>query len=260
MNNYRLYGKPPYTIVVVHGGPGAPGEMKPVAEELSRNFGVIEPLQTENSIAGQNEELKKVIETNTTLPVTLIGHSWGAMLSFIFTARNNELVKKLILISSSVFEEKYATNIMQTRYDRLSSEERQKLNSLLKRLNNPTEKDKNVIFTELGKYSFKTDSYRPMPHESSDFTFQYYIYKKVWKEAEIFRKNGEFLKLGKLIHCPVVAIHGDYDPHPPEGIKTPLNNVLDNFKFVLLKNCGHYPWLEKEAKDIFYKIVNKELQ
>ena len=60
-NNFRIYGKPPFSVAVVHGGPGAPGEMKPVAEELSKNFGVIEPLQTASSVEGQIEELKKVI-------------------------------------------------------------------------------------------------------------------------------------------------------------------------------------------------------
>lgn len=31
MNNIRVYGEPPYSVAVLHGGPGAPGEMAPVA-------------------------------------------------------------------------------------------------------------------------------------------------------------------------------------------------------------------------------------
>ena len=46
MRNFRLYGNKPYKIAVIHGGPGAPGEMAPVARELSSDYGVIEPLQT----------------------------------------------------------------------------------------------------------------------------------------------------------------------------------------------------------------------
>jgi hypothetical protein len=44
MKNPRLYGRPPYRIAVLHGGPGAAGEMKPVAEALSADFGFLEPL------------------------------------------------------------------------------------------------------------------------------------------------------------------------------------------------------------------------
>ncbi len=65
--------------------------------------------------------------------------------------------------------------------------------------------------------------------------------------------------MGKRIECPVVAIHGDYDPHPPEGIQGPLSPILKDFRFILLKNCGHLPWIEREARDLFYKILREEL-
>jgi len=58
----------------------------------------------------------------------------------------------------------------------------------------------------------------------------------------------------------VVAIHGDYDPHPPEGVKRPLAKVLRDFQFILLKNCGHLPWIEREAKGEFYEILKEELR
>lgn len=42
----RTYGQAPFKGAVLHGGPGAPGEMAPVAKELARFCGVLEPLQT----------------------------------------------------------------------------------------------------------------------------------------------------------------------------------------------------------------------
>jgi hypothetical protein len=56
MKNLRKYGKSPYEVAVVHGGPGAPGEMAPVAKELSLLTGVLEPLQTADSLEGQVRE------------------------------------------------------------------------------------------------------------------------------------------------------------------------------------------------------------
>jgi hypothetical protein len=35
MKNLRIYGKAPFNVAVIHGGPGAVGEMAPVARELS---------------------------------------------------------------------------------------------------------------------------------------------------------------------------------------------------------------------------------
>jgi len=86
MNNLRIYGTAPFNIALVHGGPGAPGEMAPVARELSSEMGVLEPLQTADSIDGQVEELKDVLETHGTPPLILVGFSWGAWLSFILAA------------------------------------------------------------------------------------------------------------------------------------------------------------------------------
>ncbi|HET8687698.1 MAG TPA: alpha/beta fold hydrolase [Methanosarcina sp.] len=85
--------------------------MAPVAREFSAFRGVLEPLQTAVTLAGEIGELKDVLEENGDLPVILIGFSWGAMLSFIFTARHPQFVKKLILIGSGPYEEKYAVNI-----------------------------------------------------------------------------------------------------------------------------------------------------
>ena len=123
MKNHRKHGEAPYTIVVIHGGPGAAGEVAPVARELSSEYGVLEPLQTAKSLDGQIIELKSAIEENGNLPITLIGFSWGAWLSYIFTAKYPNLVKKLILISSGPYEEKYVEGIQNTRMNRLSAEE-----------------------------------------------------------------------------------------------------------------------------------------
>src|SRR5437899_4952417 len=100
MDNARIYGAAPYTVAVVHGGPGAPGTMAPEARALASEWGVLEPLQTATSLDGQIEELRQALEQYCDLPVTLIGSSWGAMLSYLLAARHPALVRKLILVGS----------------------------------------------------------------------------------------------------------------------------------------------------------------
>jgi len=123
-DNIRKYGQAPFRVALIHGGPGAPGEMKPVAEELSKDFGILEPLQTADSIDGQVEELKSVLKQKGELPIILVGYSWGAWLAYILTARYPELVSKLILVGSGPFEASYTKNMMETRMNRLSEEEK----------------------------------------------------------------------------------------------------------------------------------------
>jgi len=258
MKNLRKYGNKPFNIAVIHGGPGAPGEMAPVARELSSIGGILEPLQTATTLEGQVHELKTVLENSEALPVTLIGFSWGAMLSFIFATQYPSFMKKLILIGSGVYEDKYAANIMETRLSRISEEEREEAISLMKTMNDPTVEDKNTPMARHGKLLFKADSYDPLPYDSEVLECQYDINHSVWKQAKELRSSGKLLELGKRIHCPVVAIHGDYDPHPYQGIKYPLSPILKDFQLILLEKCGHRPWIERNARDRFYNILKNE--
>ena len=259
MEHLRTYGNSPYAVAVIHGGPGAPGEMAPVAKALSIDVGVLEPLQTQDSVDGQVKELTDVLEKNGELPLTLIGYSWGAWLGFILTARYPSLVRKLILVSSGPFEEQYATQIMETRLGRLSPEEREQVSRIMKLLQSG-ERNREVT-KEFGSLMDKADSFSPVQQEIDDerFEFQENIYQLIWTEASSLRKSGALLKFAESISCPVVAIHGEYDPHPAQGVAEPLSRTLHNFRFILLQRCGHTPWKEKEARDVFYATLRQEL-
>ena len=65
--------------------------------------------------------------------------------------------------------------------------------------------------------------------------------------------------MAREITCPVIAIHGDYDPHPARGVEIPLGKELKNFRFVLLQKCGHRPWIERNAAEEFYRILVQEI-
>jgi pimeloyl-ACP methyl ester carboxylesterase len=259
LKNLRKYGNAPYKVAIVHGGPGATGSMAPVATELSDISGILEPLLTSQSVNGQLQELEIILKEHADIPVILAGHSWGAWLVYIFAARYSEMITKLILVGSGPFERKYASGINKTRLNRLIEEEKIKLCALQNALNDPGVKDKDEIFKNLGVLISMTDSFNPLPHECEELIARYDVYQSVWNEANELRNSGKLLRLGKQIHCPVIAIHGDYDPHPHKGVEKPLSRVVRDFRFVLLDNCGHEPWIEKLAKDRFYKILREEI-
>ncbi|MBS0271484.1 MAG: alpha/beta hydrolase [Proteobacteria bacterium] len=260
MPNFRKYGTQPYNVALIHGGPGGAGEMAPVATHLSKNIGVLEPLQTEFSFAGQLEELKAVLEEQAQLPIILIGYSYGSWLSYVFTSLYPTFVKKLILLSSGVFEERYAAEIMNTRLKRMGPKDRATIEKLLKQFNDPQITNKDEVFAQIGELDSRADSYDPLPFENEHLEISHEIYEKVWKEVHTLRINGELLDYGNSIKCPVVAIHGDYDPHPTDGVQIPLSRTLKDFRFILLEKCGHHPWFERQAKDNFYKVLEKEIK
>ncbi|MBN2351463.1 MAG: alpha/beta hydrolase [Spirochaetales bacterium] len=245
MENPRRYGHAPFSVAVIHGGPGAGGEMAPVARKLAAEKGVLEPIQTATTLDGQVEELASILEADGAPPVTLIGHSWGAWLSFILAARRPELVKKLILVSSGPFEEAYVPALEAARRARL------------------TAGDKDCLLERLGALAAKTDAYDPIADETADADrvgLRGEMFDGVWRTAAGLRRSGELLGLADRIACPVVAVHGADDPHPAAGVEKPLAAALKNFRFILLKRCGHMPWLERQAREEFFSVLRRELK
>ena len=260
MKNLRTYGQAPFDLAVIHGGPGAAGGMAPVARELSSRKGVLEPFQTATTVDGQIRELKDILQKNGNPPLILIGWSWGAWLSFAFAAQYPALVKKVILIGSGPFEDTYARNITKTRMSRLNGEDRAEALSLMESFKDASLKKKNTLLARFGELISRADAYDPLPHTSEILECRYEIYQSVWEQASRLRSSGQLLEMGKKIRCPVVSIHGDYDPHPFEGIRRPLARILKDFRFILLENCGHQPWIEKHAKNKFYDILKSEIE
>ncbi|MEI7482985.1 MAG: alpha/beta hydrolase [Elusimicrobiota bacterium] len=249
-------------MALIHGGPGAAGELAPVAVALSSEISILEPLQTADSLDGQVGELKGILEKEKSGPIVLAGFSWGAWLAFILAARHPGLVKKIILISSGPFEEKYVHTITEARFARLSMAERAETGELIKQVESPGAPGRAEAFARLGVLLSRTDAYNPEFQDAgpaSPDILDADIFQKVWKDAVQFRRGGGLLSCASMIKCPVTAIHGDYDPHPAGGVREPLGAVLKNFNFILLKDCGHRPWIEKSAKQKFYEILKKEI-
>jgi pimeloyl-ACP methyl ester carboxylesterase len=183
----------------------------------------------------------------------------GAWLGFIFAARHPHFVKKLILISSGGFEEKYAAVTQGTRLSRLSDVDRAEANRLLEIFRKPSSTSNDGDFARLGALFSRAGAYDPLPEEPLAVDFSLDVYKQVWKEATELRRSGKLLDLGKKIRAPVVAIHGEYDAHSFEGVKMPLSTVLKDFRFILLAKCGHKPWIERQARDRFFALLEEEL-
>ena len=154
---------------------------------------------------------------------------------------------------------------MQTRLSRLSEEEGCQVRSIIAVLvgQNNGDCEKNRLLARMGELFSRTDAFDPIECKSMEMDYPNIpchadIYQSIWKEASHLRQTGELLQLCKRILCPVIAIHGDWDPHPARGISEPLQATLKRFQFIVLEDCGHKPWIERRAKDKFYSIL-KEL-
>ena len=255
----RKHGVPPYSVVALHGGPGAAGSMGYVAQQFGKTHGVIEPMQRAHTVQGQVDELHEAILARAEAPITLIGWSWGAWLGWWYTAQHPEQVKRLILVSSGPFEAHYTASMNTTRASRLTEEKYSEIQDLMTQFNHPDLPNKDALFSRFGKLFGMADNYDPIEINELPIENDMAVYNAVWPEGAALRKNGSLLAEADNIKNPVVAIHGDYDPHPWQGVREPLSQRLKDFTFHLLPNCGHCPWIERGAQDAFFQLLTQYL-
>jgi len=167
-------------------------------------------------------------------------------------------VKRLILISCPPFLKKDGKAADEERIRRLNHEEQREIKNLINELAHPDE-TANEKFLKVAGLAYKADAFDPISDDHDLIEVRYDVFQSVWNEASTLREQGELLPMAQRITCPVVAIHGDYDPHPYLGVKEPLSQVLSDVEFILLKKCGHKPWNERFARDQFYKVLRRYL-
>lgn len=208
-------------------------------------------------------ELHQALVEVTSRPVVLIGHSWGAWLCSLVTATYPADVQRLILVSSGPFAQRYVPLIAANRCRRLGQQEGAEYLRLVEQLDHAsmgTPADAAAL-ARLGELARTSEGYDPdLPEESLAVdSAQSAIYQGVWPAAAQLRRSGALLNLVARISCPVLAIHGEQDPHPAAGVQEPLAARLSAFRMEVLSCCGHDPWRERQARERFYRLLAEEL-
>ncbi|HEY6317558.1 MAG TPA: alpha/beta hydrolase [Acidimicrobiia bacterium] len=258
----RRYGRAPFRVAVLHGGPGAPGYLAPVATRLGARRGVLEPLQRAPSLAGQLAELASLLaEGDARYPVTLVGHSWGAVLGYLVAASHPERVRRLVLVASAPFDEAAGAATLATRLSRLDADDRETAEAARAVLDDEHASGpaRQAAMAAVDPLFARVDAWDPITLDVGALEDLPDVYETVWREVRALRTSGELVALGARIRCPVLGIHGDYDPHPAAGVHEPLAPVLAAFRWVQLEHCGHTPWLERDAAEPFYALLEAEL-
>src|SRR4051794_21081262 len=110
MIEVRRYGANGPLVAVLHGGPGAPGYMEPVARALADEFVVLEPLQRPSggeplTVARHVADLQEVVEAlGAHARPALIGSSWGGMLALAYAAAHPDAAGPIVIIGSGTFD------------------------------------------------------------------------------------------------------------------------------------------------------------
>jgi pimeloyl-ACP methyl ester carboxylesterase len=250
----REYGTSGPLVVVLHGGPGAPGYLAPVARALGAAFRVLEPYQRSSggeplTVARHVADLHELITSRAERPA-LVGHSWGAMLALAYSARHPGNVAALALVGCGTFDRESRERLESIRRERTDDALRRRLERLPDEIPDPDERLRATARLTLGLYSHDLVE-EGLEIDSCDAR----AFRESWQDMLRMQDEGVYPAAFAAIEAPVILLHGAVDPHPGRMIRATLVRHIRHLEYYEWANCGHYPWLEKSVRDEFFDVL-----
>ena len=245
-------------ILLLSGGPGiAAAQLSGLNERLGKNFKCVlfeqrgtgsshtHPMDSSTINLNQAvEDINLLLAKLSVKKISIIGHSWGAMLAMSYTARHPDHIAKLILIGPGPLEwsgyELLQDNIM----SRASKAEkilmRQIQDSIADRTaSRESMRTLNRTFLRLLFFdALNVDSLTPLINAPSNNAMQELMIH------DLIRINYNLKPAIAKMQMPVLVICGREDPvglFPTFAIKE-LNKRA---KIIWVEKSGHFPWVER---------------
>jgi proline iminopeptidase len=246
-------------LIVIHGGPGcSQNYLLPTMAKLAEHHQVVfydqrgsgnsmgpvdENTITLNSFIDDIEAVRQAFHYEK---ISILGHSWGGHLAMLYAIRYPEHVDRLILVGSAAATSSDFAQFMQEWERRLSShmEELKHISQPAAFLSGDPELNAEFIKIIFRTYAFNSHDVNRLNLISS-------------ATANVNgRKTNSLLNEGYLarffdlteglcnLKCPTLISHGDSDPIPVQTAQH-THASIQGSKLVILKECGHFPYVEK---------------
>jgi proline iminopeptidase len=252
-------------LLFIHGGPGLSHDyFLPHVLPLSDKFKLIfydqratgrSDIKVDSShmsidyFVDDIESLRKHYHINK---INLIGHSWGGFLAALYAIKYPKTTKSLVFWDSSplsshlrnvmienqkskVTKEDVANNLKIMRSEEFKRGDPAEIARLYKAIFKPS------VFIQ--KLVYKLNFYFNQNYNQTQYLLGFMYHSMV--------KYDYYPKL-KKVKAPALIFFGNYDPMPVESSEE-LHNRLSNSELIILKDCGHFPFLEK-PQEVFPKM------
>lgn len=253
----RIHGTAGPLVAVLHGGPGAPGYMAPVARRLATGFRVLEPLQrgageVRLTVARHVQDLHDLLTSPQGAPrVPLVGSSWGAMLALAYGATHPERRDPLVLVGCGTFDLDARARMRVLLQERTTDALRKRLEDLEREIPDADERLRRTgdLITPL----YEVDPVdQGMEGEPCDAR----AHAETWEDMLRVQAAGTYPAAFSAIQAPVIMLHGAFDPHPGGMIRDTLRCHIPHLEYVEWERCGHYPWRERAVSEEFYRVLH----
>lgn len=270
INGTRLFvktigkGEP---LLFVHGGPGLSHDyFLPHVLPLSDQFTLIFYDQratgksdinvdtSEMSVDHFIEDIEGLRKHFGIKKLNLVGHSWGGFLTALYAIKYHKKVNSLVFWDSSPLSS-HLRNVMLENQKAILTKEDVTANLQIMRSEEFKKGDPEQI-KRLYKAIFKPSVFVQRLVYKLNFYFDQNYSRTQYLLGFLYPSMVKYDYYPKLkkIKAPALIFQGANDPMPIESAEAIKEN-LKNSELIIIKDCGHFPFLEK-PQEVFTKMRN----
>lgn len=243
-------------IVILHGGPGLDHSyFLPHLERLAQNYKLIFFDQrasgrssapkdsTGMTLAHFIEDLEGIRQAFGLEKMNLMAHSWGGLVAMRYALAHGDRLKSLMLVNSvsaNSADDDIADKNLKSRFTTQDSLDRARIMQSL-----AFQKRDTKALTEFFKVVFRPSFHDRKLAGKLQITFQPDYVKKSAILHYLNRDAAAYDLYPQLatLKTPTLILHGESDLLPVEAARK-LQQTIKESEFVLLKYCGHFPFIE----------------
>ncbi len=272
---YKVVGKGPESLIVLHGGPGnTMFSILPDLEPLTKDHRVIYYDQRGNglselvddeeqlAISKHIEDLEAVRRHFNLEKVTLLGNSWGGLLASLYAIANPDRVERLVLHSPASPSFNMLRESTPFIYQRIPPENLSRFQSMSvpavwRSARDPLALCRRFYDLLLPVYFSDVDRAAKMRGDVC-YGPQEAVRRQPTVNKIIWESLGEWDLLSDLesLNIPTLVIHGSYDMIPIDS-SIAWAKALPDARLLVIEDSGHMTHIEQP--DIFFPAVLKFL-
>lgn len=253
------------TIILLSGGPGLNSDyLKELYKVLKNKYRciILHQRGTGKSLLKEvNKEtvnMSRYIEDINGLynelgeeALTLVGHSWGGMLSFSYAANQPDKVKKIILLNTGGITENFFKWFGSNLSMRLYPEDL--------KLREAQIENKRATLTAIWPGYFYSRESALKTRPALDYKFYNQSGINPLTAGDWVKRRDDRVEKLKSFKAPVFLITGRQDPIG-ESVVYEVKDILPQTDYYFIEECGHFPWLEgdKQAK-LLFELFDKSM-
>lgn len=268
VNGTKLYvksigvGEP---LLFIHGGPGLSHDyFLPHVLPLSDHFKLIFYDQRATGRSDINVDTAQMTLKNFVADIegirkyfhikklNIVGHSWGGFLENLYAIKHKSRVRSLVYWDATPLSSHLRDVMFNNQKAAVNKED---ISNSLKIMRTPEFKRGDPEEIErLYKAIFKPSVFVQRLVYKMHFYFNSNYSKSQYLLGFLNNSMKKFDYYSKLhkVKAPALIFQGANDPMPIESSEE-LNRQLRNSELIILKNCGHFPFLE-QPKEVFSKM------